>query len=94
MHGIVTDSVAAGASLVTGGTHEGLFYKPTVPGGVATDTRVFQEEIFGPVAPVTIARSVRSSPILDGRGRARGCAASAPNLWSRGVLLNDVPRCA
>jgi benzaldehyde dehydrogenase (NAD) len=55
VHGIVTDSVAAGASLVTGGTHEGLFYKPTVPGGVATDTRVFQEEIFGPVAPVTIA---------------------------------------
>jgi benzaldehyde dehydrogenase (NAD) len=55
VHGIVTDSVAAGAALVTGGTHEGLFYKPTVLGGVAPETRAFQEEIFGPVAPVTIA---------------------------------------
>jgi benzaldehyde dehydrogenase (NAD) len=55
VHGIVTDSVAAGANLVTGGTHDGLFYKPTVLGGVGTETRAFQEEIFGPVAPVTIA---------------------------------------
>ncbi len=55
VHGIVTDSVAAGSDLVTGGTHEGLFYKPTVLGRVSTQTRAFQEEIFGPVAPVTIA---------------------------------------
>src|SRR3984885_12612382 len=55
VHGIVRDSVAAGANLVTGGTHEGLFYKPTVLGGVTTGTRAFQEGIFGPVAPVTIA---------------------------------------
>jgi benzaldehyde dehydrogenase (NAD) len=55
VHGIVTDSVAAGANLVTGGTHDGLFYKPTVLGSVGSDTRAFQEEIFGPVAPVTIA---------------------------------------
>jgi benzaldehyde dehydrogenase (NAD) len=55
VHGIVTDSVAAGANLVTGGTYDGLFYKPTVLGGVTTDSRAFQEEIFGPVAPVTIA---------------------------------------
>jgi benzaldehyde dehydrogenase (NAD) len=55
VHGIVTDSVAAGANLVTGGTHDRLFYKPTVLGNVAATTRAFQEEIFGPVAPVTIA---------------------------------------
>ena len=53
--GIVKDSVSAGAKLVTGGTHDGLFYKPTVLGNVAVETRAFQEEIFGPVAPVTIA---------------------------------------
>jgi benzaldehyde dehydrogenase (NAD) len=53
--GIVKDSVAAGAKLVTGGTHKGLFYKPTVLSEVAPETRAFQEEIFGPVAPVTIA---------------------------------------
>src|SRR5580658_7616090 len=53
--GIVQDSIAAGAQLVTGGTHKGLFYKPTVLSEVAPETRAFQEEIFGPVAPVTIA---------------------------------------
>jgi benzaldehyde dehydrogenase (NAD) len=53
--GIVKDSVAVGANLVTGGTHDGLFYKPTVLGAVTPETRAFQEEIFGPVAPVTIA---------------------------------------
>ena len=37
--GIVKDSVSAGAELVTGGTHEGLFYKPTVLGHVAKPTR-------------------------------------------------------
>jgi benzaldehyde dehydrogenase (NAD) len=55
VQGIVVDSVAAGAKLVTGGTHEGLFYRPTVLADVAIETRAFQEEIFGPVAPVTIA---------------------------------------
>lgn len=55
VHGIVTDSVATGADLVTGGTHDGLFYKPTVLGNVSKESRAFQEEIFGPVAPVTIA---------------------------------------
>ena len=55
VHGIVTDSISAGAELVAGGTHKGLFYSATVLGNVPTQTRAFQEEIFGPVAPVTIA---------------------------------------
>ena len=53
--GIVKDSIAAGARLVTGGEHRALFYKPTVLAEVGVETRAFQEEIFGPVAPVTIA---------------------------------------
>jgi benzaldehyde dehydrogenase (NAD) len=55
VRGIVSDSVAAGAKLITGGTNNGLFYKPTVLSEVGTGTRAFQEEIFGPVAPVTFA---------------------------------------
>jgi len=52
---IVDDSVKSGATVVTGGTHEGLFYKPTVLGNVKAGMRAYDEEIFGPVAPVTIA---------------------------------------
>ncbi|HUQ54779.1 aldehyde dehydrogenase family protein [Lentzea sp.] len=53
---IVRDTVAAGATLHTGGTHEELFYRPTVLGGVSTDMPAWTEEVFGPVAPVVVVR--------------------------------------
>jgi benzaldehyde dehydrogenase (NAD) len=49
---IVDDTVAAGGSVAAGGTHDGLFFKPTVLSGVTTDMRAWTDEIFGPVAPV------------------------------------------
>jgi benzaldehyde dehydrogenase (NAD) len=51
---IVTSTVAAGAELRAGGTHDRLFYEPTVLGGVTQDMPAFREEIFGPVAPVIV----------------------------------------
>lgn len=51
--GIVDRSVAAGATLEAGGTHEGFFFAPTVFGGVVPSMVAFEEEVFGPVAPVT-----------------------------------------
>ena len=51
---IVNDTVSAGAELRAGGVHEGLFYSPTVLAGVTPDMAAFREEIFGPVAPVTV----------------------------------------
>src|SRR5690606_9131076 len=36
-----------------GGSHEGLFYRPTVLGEVRAGMSAFDEEIFGPVASVT-----------------------------------------
>jgi benzaldehyde dehydrogenase (NAD) len=54
---LVTASVEAGAVLRAGGEHEGLFYRPTVLSGVAPEMDVFAEEIFGPVAPVTVFAS-------------------------------------
>ncbi|WP_395065819.1 benzaldehyde dehydrogenase [Paraburkholderia silvatlantica] len=49
---IVGASVSAGAVVEAGGTHEGLFYAPTVLSGVRPGMRAFDEEIFGPVASV------------------------------------------
>jgi benzaldehyde dehydrogenase (NAD) len=51
---IVDRSVAQGAQLLTGGTHEGLFFQPTVLSGVTADMPAFADEIFGPVAPITV----------------------------------------
>jgi benzaldehyde dehydrogenase (NAD) len=51
---IVEPSLAMGAELVSGGTYEGLYYRPTVLAGVTPDMPAFTEEIFGPVIPVTV----------------------------------------
>jgi benzaldehyde dehydrogenase (NAD) len=50
--GIVQRSVTGGARLVEGGTHERLFYRPTVLAEVTTELPAWTDEIFGPVAPV------------------------------------------
>ncbi|MHC8290808.1 benzaldehyde dehydrogenase [Pseudomonas sp. XS1P51] len=49
---IVEASRAAGAKVETGGSAEGLFFKPTVISGVTRGNPAFHEEIFGPVAVV------------------------------------------
>lgn len=52
VHSMVTQTVAAGATLAAGGRYEGLFYRPTVLAEVPTSAPAFAEEVFGPVAPV------------------------------------------
>ncbi len=52
---LVREAVEAGAKVVTGGQRHdlgGLFYQPTVLTEATPDMRLFQEEIFGPVAPI------------------------------------------
>jgi succinate-semialdehyde dehydrogenase / glutarate-semialdehyde dehydrogenase len=54
---LVSDAVDHGAEIVTGGDEvegAGYFYRPTVLTGVPTDARMHHEEIFGPVAPITV----------------------------------------
>ncbi|MGW0003667.1 aldehyde dehydrogenase family protein [Nocardia grenadensis] len=52
VHRMVTDSVNAGARLVTGGIGDGAFYRPTVLADVPFDAPAYRDEVFGPVAPV------------------------------------------
>ncbi|TYC98976.1 NAD-dependent succinate-semialdehyde dehydrogenase [Arthrobacter echini] len=55
VHELVTAAVADGAQAVTGGSPvpgEGYFYEATVLTDVAPTSRILQEEIFGPVAPI------------------------------------------
>ncbi|MGZ6274195.1 MAG: benzaldehyde dehydrogenase [Candidatus Limnocylindrales bacterium] len=83
IHRIVTTTVDKGARLVTGGTFEELFYKPTVLANVASTAPAFVEEIFGPVAPVTTFRT------LD---EAADLANSTEYGLSLGILTTDVMR--
>lgn len=61
---LVKRSVAAGATLVAGGTHDGLFYKPTVLANVKTDMPAYAEEVFGPVAPVIKFKTIEEAIAL------------------------------
>ena len=83
IHSIVTDTVAAGARLVTGGTYEDLFYRPTVLADVPTTSRAYTEEIFGPVAPVVT---------FDTLDEAASLAADTPYGLSLGILTADVTK--
>jgi succinate-semialdehyde dehydrogenase/glutarate-semialdehyde dehydrogenase len=53
---LVADAVDQGGKVLTGGNRgdgAGYFFEPTVLADVPTSARMFREEIFGPVAPVT-----------------------------------------
>lgn len=58
-----------------GGTRDGVFVQPTVVDGVERDSKLFQEEIFGPVLSVTTFNSV-SEAIALANDTAYGLAAS------------------
>lgn len=66
-HGLVTESLDAGARLVEGGTFDGLFYRPTVLTDVRPEMPAFTEEVFGPIAPVTIVDSEEEALELTNR---------------------------
>ena len=55
--GIVEDAKVKGAEILLGGSKidgKGFFYKPTILTNVKSNMRIFNEETFGPVAPITI----------------------------------------
>jgi acyl-CoA reductase-like NAD-dependent aldehyde dehydrogenase len=51
----IKDAVSKGARLLTGGTHQGAFYQPTVLADVTPGMDVFYEESFGPMTSIVRA---------------------------------------
>ncbi|HEY0293474.1 MAG TPA: aldehyde dehydrogenase family protein, partial [Hansschlegelia sp.] len=45
----LAEATDKGATIVTGGKHEGRYFQPTVLTGVTRDMRIYHEESFGPV---------------------------------------------
>ncbi len=81
VHELVTASVTAGADLLTGGTYQDLFYRPTVLNHVPPQAPAYQQEIFGPVAPVTAFASV---------DEVAGLASGSEYGLALGILTRDV----
>jgi benzaldehyde dehydrogenase (NAD) len=83
VHGLVEASTARGAKLAAGGSHDRLFYRPTVLAGVDHQTPAYAEEVFGPVAPV------RSFATAD---EAAALASAGEYGLSLGIVTRDAAR--
>jgi len=79
--GKIKESVAAGARVLIGGTHEGNFYHPTVVADVKPGMPAFRDELFGPVAAVVRAEDA---------GHALKLANDTAYGLSSAVLTNDL----
>ncbi|MBM3645552.1 MAG: NAD-dependent succinate-semialdehyde dehydrogenase [Alphaproteobacteria bacterium] len=63
MDGFVSDAIAKGAKIKTGGKrmgNKGYFYEPTVMTDVPLDAKIMNDEPFGPLAPITPFRDFDS----------------------------------
>lgn len=81
IHDQVERSVASGAKLLLGGKKvdgPGYFYEPTVLGDVTPGMAAFDEEIFGPVAAITIADDVEHAIQLANQSEY----GLSGNLWT------------
>jgi benzaldehyde dehydrogenase (NAD) len=86
---IVTQTVEAGAMVRAGGTHDKLFYKPTVLAGVTTKMPAFREEIFGPVAPVIVVQDEAEAVAVANDTEYGLVAAIQTGSRDRGRALAD-----
>ncbi|GII62057.1 aldehyde dehydrogenase [Sphaerisporangium krabiense] len=90
VHALVTGSVEGGARLASGGTYEGLFYRPTVLDDLTTAAPAYAQEVFGPVAPVMPFSSLEEAAALasDGEyGLSLGILTRDP---MKGLALSDL----
>lgn len=81
----VNSSTAMGASILTGGMRNNAFYSPTIVTGVKPGMPIFDEEVFGPVAAVSIAEN------NDDAVRLAGCTkfGLGVSLFSRNIKLAE-----
>jgi len=84
---LVREAVEQGAKATVGGDRHalgGLFWQPTVLTGATPDMRLFQEEIFGPVAPIVK---------FETEGDAIDLANATPFGLASYFYSRDVGRC-
>lgn len=83
VHAHVEEAVAGGANLVTGGQYDNLVYHPTIVTDVTPDMRLFNEQTFGPVAPIVVVKD---------REEALAVANNSEYGLSAGIITKDFNR--
>lgn len=79
----IQDAIAKGAQLLTGGTHQGNLFQPTVLAGVTPRMRIYHEESFGPITSIIKARNSEEA-LAMANDTTYGLAA--------GVITNDLQK--
>lgn len=98
----VSEAVAAGGRILTGGRREGANYEPTVLENVPADAKVCREEVFGPVLVLSATSSVEEAfaAVNDSAyglqagvftHRVDTAFAAYRALTVGGVIIGDVP---
>ncbi|MBM9502946.1 aldehyde dehydrogenase family protein [Actinacidiphila acididurans] len=80
---LLDEAVAGGAKVLTGGTNEGRYFRPTVVVDVPPDSELWTEEIFAPIAPVAV---------VDGDEQAVAVANATDYGLVSSVVGTDVHR--
>lgn len=102
----VEESVKMGAKVLVGGKrhgHKGYFYEPTVLGNVLKGMPVYDQEVFGPVAPIITFKTVEEAIEIanDSRLGLGACVWTAdydlakkliPMLEAGNVFINSAVR--
>jgi benzaldehyde dehydrogenase (NAD) len=89
---IVQSSVSAGATILAGGNYKDLFYEPTVLAGVTPGMPAFEQEIFGPVAPITVFDTDEEAVELVNSSAYGLAAAIHTHSLSRGLEISSQVR--
>jgi glyceraldehyde-3-phosphate dehydrogenase (NADP+) len=99
---LVDEAVAAGARLLTGGTRDGAYMRPTVLSGVPGGVRLAREEAFAPVVVLEafdeISEAIAKVNASDYGLQAGVFTTDLATLWEAfddlevgGVVIGDVP---
>jgi glyceraldehyde-3-phosphate dehydrogenase (NADP+) len=100
--GLVDDAVAAGATLLTGGSRTGAFMQPTLLEGVPSDARLVRDEAFAPIATFdtfeNLADAIAAVNDSDFGLQAGVFTRDLRTIWSAfeglevgAVIINDIP---
>lgn len=76
----LSESLVRGATILTGGMREAARFEPTVLTGVIPSMPAFDEETFGPLAAITIARDTEEAIALSNQSSyGLGCTICTSN---------------
>lgn len=89
VHDLVRRSVDAGATLLAGGTYDGLFYAPTVLANVRPGMPCFDQEVFGPVLNLVSFDTDEEAVALANHGEGGLAAAVIGRSVGRAMALGE-----